>query len=228
VHLFWENAISYHTTETPDQSLAQCDTALATLLDNLDEQGWAVADTLFPVDLALALQAEAQTRWENGQFHIAGVGRAHTHTLQSDIRGDSVYWLTDAEVTPVAARFQTWIAALQQQLNRHFYLGLKHQEMHFARYETGSRYVRHIDQHRNTPHRKISFVLYLNPLWHANDGGELLITDALDADREITRVLPLLARIVVFRSDTIFHEVLPCKQTRWSLTGWFRTDTPGI
>lgn len=206
--------------------MAQCDTALAALLDNLDEQGWTISDTLFPEDLALALHAEAQARWANGQFHAAGVGRANTHLLQSEVRGDSVSWLTDGQATPATERFQLWIDALQQVLNRYFFLGLKHQEMHFARYETGSRYVRHIDQHRNTPHRKISFVLYLNPVWGANDGGELLITDPDQATTEITRVLPLLARIAVFRSDTIFHEVLQGQQTRWSLTGWFRTDTP--
>src|SRR3546814_5029992 len=31
-------------------------------------------------------------------------------------------------------------------------------------------------------------------------------------------------RLVVFRSDLIPHEVMPCSQPRWSLTGWFRSD----
>jgi SM-20-related protein len=29
---------------------------------------------------------------------------------------------------------------------------------------------------------------------------------------------------VLFRSDSILHEVRPCQKTRWSLTGWFRSD----
>lgn len=220
-----ENAISYDTTDGLHLPLAQCDTALAALLDNLDEVGWAVSDTLFPTELALALQSEAQQCWEAGQFHAAGVGRASTHMLQSALRGDSVLWLNDQPTTPATIQFGVWADAFQQRLNRHFYLGLKQREMHFARYETGSRYVRHIDQHRHTLHRKISLVLYLNPQWCANDGGELCMYDPDQADKEIARVLPLLGRIAVFRSDTIYHEVLPCQQPRWSLTGWFRTDS---
>lgn len=204
----------------------QFDTALATLLDDLDERGWAVSDTLFPADLALALHSEAQARWTDGQFHAAGVGRGNNHMLKADVRGDSICWLGHTDLTAAGTQFQQWIDGLQQILNRQFYLGLKRQEMHFARYETGSRYVRHIDQHQHTPYRKISFVLYLNPEWSGKDGGELLITEASEPTKEIARILPLLARIVVFRSDTIFHEVLPCQQPRWSLTGWFRTDNP--
>lgn len=201
---------------------------MAVLLDNLDTQGWAVSDTLFPSDLALTLQAEAQQRWVDGQFHAAGIGRASTHILQSALRGDSVCWLNDNDTTPLTAQFHQWVDALQQIFNRHFFLGLKQQEMHFARYETGSCYTRHIDQHRHTLHRKISLVLYLNPVWNANDGGELCIYDPDHPDMEMTRVLPLLGRIVVFRSDTIAHEVLLSQQPRWSLTGWFRTDSAVI
>ncbi len=221
---FLGNAISYDMTEQQDEPLVQFDAALAVLFDTLDEQGWAVSDMLFPSDLALALQAEAQQRWSDGQFHAAGVGRANTHILQSDIRGDSVLWLDDQDATPVITRFNVWADALQSALNRHFFLGLKQREMHFARYEPGSYYVRHIDQHRHTSHRKISLVLYLNPVWNDDDGGELCIYDPEHPDTEIMRVLPLLGRVVVFRSDTISHEVLMGQQLRWSLTGWFRTD----
>jgi len=36
------------------------------------------------------------------------------------------------------------------------------------------------------------------------------------------------ARLVIFRSDLIPHEVLPCRQARWSLTGWLRSDEPPL
>jgi SM-20-related protein len=224
VTIIEENAISDYLTEgLANQSVV--DAALATLLDEIDEQGWAVSDTLFPVELARALQAEALERWEQGQFHVAGVGRGKEHTLQTDMRGDSVYWLEERTTTPATEQFQHWCDNLQQVLNRHFFIGLKHREMHFARYEPGSRYVRHVDQHRHTPHRKISFVLYLNEGWREQDGGQLCLYDPQEGEHEVKRVAPLFARMVVFRSD-IYHEVLLCHQIRWSLTGWFRTDSP--
>ena len=81
-----------------------------------------------------------------------------------------------------------------------------------------------MDQHRDQPHRKLSLVLYLNPQWDTAGQGELCLYDPQDGNRELARILPQPGRLVLFRSDLFPHEVLPCTQARWSLTGWFRTD----
>ncbi|HAJ18613.1 MAG TPA: hypothetical protein DCL95_00870 [Rhodospirillaceae bacterium] len=49
---------------------------------------------------------------------------------------------------------------------------------------------------------------------------------ALQAARieHATRLIPAPGRLVVFRSDLVWHEVLPGRKPRWSLTGWLRDD----
>lgn len=194
------------------------------LLHDLEHQGWTVSDDIIPAELAHHLLAEGQQRWEAGQFHEARVGDAQAPQRDTRIRGDAIQWLADHDPAPACAQFLHWSTELQTALNRHFFLGLKRLECHFARYGSGAGYATHVDQHQGTSHRKISMVLYLNPDWQAGDGGELCIYDPDAPATEIARVAPAMGRIALFRSDTIPHAVLPCTRTRWSLTGWFRND----
>ena len=56
---------------------------------------------------------------------------------------------------------------------------------------------------------------HLNEGWVKGDGGELKIHKPLE------RVVdPVFNRLVLFRSDTVLHEVLPARKPRRSLTGW--------
>ena len=64
----------------------------------------------------------------------------------------------------------------------------------------------------------ISVVLYLNEGWTDADGGQLRLHLA-GGPRD---VLPELGTFVIFRSDTVPHEVLPAARPRYSLTGWYR------
>ncbi|RYZ69438.1 MAG: 2OG-Fe(II) oxygenase, partial [Proteobacteria bacterium] len=109
-------------------------------------------------------------------------------------------------------------------LNERYFLGLRREEFHFARYPVGKGYAKHLDQHRGQTERRISLVLYLNPEWSATDGGQLRLFSSEDEMQEVTMITPQWGRLVLFRSDLVPHEVLPCFQIRWSLTGWFRTD----
>ncbi|WP_052043540.1 2OG-Fe(II) oxygenase [Oligella urethralis] len=113
---------------------------------------------------------------------------------------------------------------MKRAFNRYFFMGLKGVELHYARYASGTGYKRHVDQHHNTTFRKITIVIYLNPDWTEDDGGELLIYDPLNPQRVLTRVLPIAGRTVIFRSELFEHEVLPSRKARWSVTGWFRDD----
>lgn len=194
------------------------------LLHDLEHQGWTVSDDIIPAELAHRLLAEGHHRWEEGFFHAAQIGRSLSQQRIAGIRGDTICWLDDTDPHPASIDFRLWFTALQSTLNRYFYLGLKRLECHYARYDSGAGYARHIDQHRDTSDRKISMVLYLNESWQTGDGGELCIYDPATPEREIARIPPLMGRLALFRSDTIPHAVLPCARTRWSLTGWFRTD----
>lgn len=198
---------------------------------SLEVNGWAMSDAVIPHDWRLSLRGASQTLWEAGQFHDATIGKHASRQNNPAIRGDSICWL-DFQTPPFNTHpFTGFLAELRQTLNQQYYLGLRSEEFHLARYDSGSGYSRHLDQHRNSPHRKISVVLYLNDDWGTNDGGELCLYDVntnaaqdLARPEHVTNLLPLPGRLAVFRSDTIWHEVLPTHRTRWSLTGWFRDD----
>ena len=216
---------------------------------SLEVNGWAMSDGVIPHDWRLSLRGASQTLWEAGQFHDATIGKHASRQNNPKIRGDSICWV-DFNTSPFNTHpFTGFLAELRQTLNQQYYLGLRSEEFHLARYDSGYGYSRHLDQHRNSPHRKISAVLYLNDDWNAEDGGELCLYETTpDAEvqhddtaqatletqaqttktgtplERVTKLLPLPGRLVVFRSDTIWHEVLPTRRTRWSLTGWFRDD----
>lgn len=194
------------------------------ILSALEHRGWIVTDNLIPAKLVQDLLSEAQEHWAQGQFHDARIGRKQQLAVVADIRGDSILWLDTADHYPATQEIFTLTKMMQDAFNQYFYLGLKHIELHYARYGSGKGYTRHLDQHHQTFHRKITFITYLNPEWRQEDGGELVLYDPLKPSEELQRVLPIAGRTVIFRSELLEHEVLASKKPRWSVTGWFRDD----
>lgn len=100
----------------------------------------------------------------------------------------------------------------------------------------GSTYPLHIDNTlgvSNSPNddtRKLTCILYLNPEYQERDGGELRL---LLLDHQCLDLTPRGGRMVVFWSDEIPHEVLPCKPDstssdfdRYALTIWIPDVNP--
>lgn len=187
-----------------------------------------MADDFMPPGLTGRLYDSARKTWETGSFRDALVGNKQTELRDNTIRGDTIFWLDESTKVPACREFFEWATDMKERLNRHFYLGLKRYEFHFARYDTGYGYKTHIDQHQGHPHREITIILYLNPEWGDQDGGELCMYCLVDHKQETQRILPKHDRLVMFRSGRIPHAVLPCVRPRWSLTGWFRTDDHGV
>ncbi|RIY42430.1 2OG-Fe(II) oxygenase [Neopusillimonas maritima] len=201
------------------------DTLPEGFLNDLETQGWAYCDTLVCDSLRDQLHDIAGLFWKRGLFHAAHIGHLATKKADPVIRGDQICWL-DAHMPQAAIQdFLAFATHLQNTLNATYFLGLRSQEFHFAHYEPGFGYKKHLDQHRNNPHRKISVVLYLNENWTDEDGGELRLYGPENTPIErATRLIPAPGRLVVFRSDLVWHEVLPGRKPRWSLTGWLRDD----
>lgn len=204
----------------PDPRSSQ---AFEAIIRVLNQRGWAVTDTAVPAAWWQGLLQQAQALWAEGRFGPGEIGRQNNGPAQPEVRGDDVYWLQPHGPLAQHAFFK-WMAQLRQELNLHFNMGLQSQEFHFARYAPGKGYNKHIDQHRGINYRKISIVLYLNPAWDERDGGELCFYEPRHIEQEIIRVPPLGGRLAIFASWLMPHAVLPCKATRWSLTGWLRTD----
>jgi SM-20-related protein len=63
-------------------------------------------------------------------------------------------------------------------------------------------------------------ILYLNEDWRRDDGGLLRFWPEENA--EALDIVPVGGTLVTFLSDRFWHEVLPARRERLSLTGWFR------
>ncbi|WP_371742937.1 2OG-Fe(II) oxygenase [Lentimicrobium sp. S6] len=105
-------------------------------------------------------------------------------------------------------------------LNITCFTSIKSFEGHYANYELGSFYKRHLDQFKSEKGRKYTLVFYLNQHWKIEDEGHLSLYSLLGAQKDI---LPIEGRMVFFRSDEMEHEVHPSlTRERKSITGWLK------
>lgn len=191
------------------------------VLDALAGPGWIVLPAVMPASLLDALRNELLTQDAAGAFHAAGIGRGAAHHVEQAIRGDRIAWLQ--EDWPAATVYLSLMDDLRQALNRSLFLGLAEYEAHYACYEAGAGYRRHVDRHASGQGgaRVVSTVCYLNaPGWPASGGGELVLHPGTG---EAVRVSPEGGTLVLFRSDDMPHEVLPTTRQRLSIAGWMRT-----
>ena len=204
-----------------DNTTFENNLALQQLIGQLDKQPFAILDELLPANDYKALLNLAQEWDEAGKFRTAMVGKSTQATRIEEIRRDKICWLDEDNKNPAISTYYRAINALIKTLNRSYFLGLTDFEMHFAIYQPGDFYRKHIDQFKNTSNRRISCVYYLNTHWEAADAGELQLYD--QQNHPVATIAPLGNRLVCFHSD-LPHEVYPTQQTRYSLTGWLKTS----
>lgn len=195
---------------------------LARLVDDLVERGWFVGERFIDAKLCRALYAELQELAADDALTDAGVGRGDQHQLRRDIRGDAIIWLN--RESQAQRDYLALMAELQWQINQALYLGLFEFEAHFAHYPPGAFYKTHYDSFKGRANRVISTVLYLNPEWPQEGGGEMAIYAADDETHELARIRPEAGTFVCFLSNRVPHAVLPTHYSRASIAGWFRRN----
>lgn len=204
------------------------------MLDNIDQQGYAVLDNAIPQALIAQLLADSMTR--QAEFSSAGIGRQQDLHRNDAIRKDQTLWLdqsnasnnisgntsssTSNNTSNAQQNFLALMTEIQLMINRHFYMGLFDYECHYARYGRGDFYKKHLDAFKGRSNRVLSTVCYLNT---PQEGGELLLY-AEDGTQILTKVAATAGTLVVFESERFPHEVLPAKAERYSIAGWFRTN----
>lgn len=191
------------------------------LADALVAQGWFEWPHAVTDSLCQALLEEARHHDAKGDLEPAGVGRGAIRQINTSIRRDAIKWLDGH--TPAQKTYLDQMAELQLQLNRSLFLGLFEYECHFALYKEGGFYKKHLDSFRGRASRMVTTVLYLNPDWQAEWGGELVIYGE-DSDQRRAVITPEMGKLVVFMSEQIPHEVLPTCKPRASVAGWFRCN----
>jgi len=203
------------------------------IITHIAEQGFCIVENFLDSVTVSSLAAKAINLKTKSELKPAGIGREN-RALNAEIRGDSIYWLDAAQATAAEQIYFTQMEQLRLSLNQALYLGLFGLESHLAVYPEGAFYKPHLDCFANAdqskPQRKISCIVYLNQNWQADDGGELrLYLNAEDTEQEnYLDIAPLCGRAVIFLSDRFYHEVLPAKRERMSLTGWFFTRPQGF
>lgn len=190
------------------------------ITQGLCTQGFHVMDDFLPPEDYLSLRTTAQEMYHQGLFRGAKIGLQIESHKNNTIRSDEILWLDEHEANPIIQVFLTRINQLAQILNQSLFLGLHEFETHFANYQPGTFYKKHIDQFAAKKTRKISFVYYLNKDWKKAHGGELNLYNK--EDRLIHQVIPEGNRFICFNSE-LPHEVCLTHQPRYSITGWMKT-----
>jgi SM-20-related protein len=206
----------------------------------INVHGFCVMDQFIQATTIEALVNEVGILSLSSQMHDAATGRTQTKdnptTVKKSIshnqfRGDSIYWLEESVATPAQQEYFAKMESLRLGLNQQLYLGLAALESHLALYPIGAGYKKHLDRFSTEsslqPQRQISSILYLNQDWQEDDGGKLRLYLNADTTDPLANthldINPIGGRLVLFLSDSFYHEVLPTNKARISLTGWFLT-----
>ncbi|MGL4476344.1 MAG: 2OG-Fe(II) oxygenase [Shewanella sp.] len=194
------------------------ETVLDKLAEQLSVRGYHVFDSEIPHDVCQALLTKMGV--ESDGFKHAAIGRGAGLQHQASIRGDKILWLTPECDTDNL--YLDLMSQLRLAINRRLYLGLNEFESHYAIYQPGQYYQKHIDSLKGSQNRILTSVLFLNPNWQAEDQGELLIYD--EQDQLIETISPTFGKWVVFLSEVFPHEVSATNVDRFSIAGWFRVS----
>ncbi|MFC3530982.1 2OG-Fe(II) oxygenase [Vogesella facilis] len=191
------------------------------VLDRLASDGWVVIPHALPASLVAELRDACLDVWQQGRFHEAATGRGDGQARRAEIRSDSVLWLDKVATLPAVQAYNAAMDEVMQAVNRGLYLGLAELESHFAVYPEGAFYKKHLDRFRDDDARTLTTVFYLNEAWPQDGGGEIRLYLDADCTQHID-VTPEAGTLVLFLSDRFWHEVLPARQQRLSVTGWYR------
>jgi SM-20-related protein len=187
------------------------------ITDALVDDGYIIIQNALSSELPHRLLKIAQ---DESAFKKAGISGAGDLHIDSSRRRDKILWLDEDGMAQ--SEFLAFTQGLREYLNRTLYLGLSYYEAHFAIYEEGDFYEKHLDTFKNFKNRVVTTVYYLNEAFNESDGGELVVYD--EDDNCISKVVPNENTLVVFMSEKFPHEVLPAIKKRYSIAGWYRVD----
>ncbi len=190
------------------------------LISGMIDEGFGSADDFLPPWVVAGLRTNLLHARDTDLMHPAGIGRKFDFQKNTLVRGDEILWLEKDTKDPFEQAFFERVEQFIQYLNRSCYTGINDYEFHYAYYEPGSFYKRHLDQFKSNRARKFSLVTYLNEDWRPDHGGRLSLY-LKEGEKE---VLPLGGRAVFFKSDEIEHEVHPsAARYRLSIAGWLKS-----
>ena len=186
------------------------------LIDALSTQGYFVWDDFLTQEEVVALRDCIPENWKK-----ARIGRNDDVAREATIRSDKIQW-ERRDMGEPASLFLDKMAQIRLEATQAFFLGLFEYEAHFAKYEKGDFYQKHLDCFKGNENRRLTTVFYMNDEWSEEDAGELVVYDL--KDNHIATIPPKGGRLLVFLSEQFPHEVLPTNTERFSIAGWFRIN----
>jgi SM-20-related protein len=192
------------------------------IISDILEQGFSICDNFLESQLVDLLRLELKSLYKQDELKKAAIGNRVNKSIRKNIRGDYIQWIDELKANSVEKSFFDRINDFKEYLNTTCFMGLLHQEFHYAVYPIGTFYQKHVDTFQNDDRRKLSMVCYLNDhSWKTSNGGELVLYP--ENLPEII-VHPMPGRVVIFESQQLEHEVKVVKNDeRLSITGWLKT-----
>ena len=191
-----------------------------TLIDSYIDNNVGVAENFLTERLAAHLKENLDVLYQNRKMQNAGTGNDTLAIQNKAVRSDQIYWLDSKHNDPHENEFFELMDDFVKHLNSTCYTSITSYEFHYALYEKGTFYKKHIDQFRNNDSRQFSMIMYLNEKWQNGDGGELCIHH----DTFEQKITPINGKSVFFKSSELLHEVVLTNQPRMSITGWLKCD----
>lgn len=195
-------------------------TLFDTIIDSYLEHKVGIVENFLTPSLSNHLKDNLHMLYSQNQLLDAGTGNEIEVNHDKKIRSDKIFWLDRIHQNKYENDFFDLMDRFIIYLNQTCYTGITGYEFHYALYETGSFYKKHVDQFRNNKKRVYSMIMYLNSDWQIGDGGELCIYNE-DGCQHIS---PTQGKSVFFKSDELEHEVLLANKPRMSITGWLKVD----
>jgi SM-20-related protein len=189
------------------------------LINSFIENKIGLAEDFLSKSLSLKLKANLAALYGNDQMQFAGTGGNKNVQYNQLFRSDRIYWLDRKHNNAPENSFFDLMDEFINYLNQTCYTGITGYEFHYALYEKGSFYKKHLDQFQHNDSRKYSMIMYLNSEWKEGDGGELCIHH----HDHVENIAPVGGRTVFFKSNELEHEVLLSNKPRMSITGWLKS-----
>lgn len=189
-----------------------------TLIDSFIDNKVGITENFLSEALAANLKSNLLTLYQNKLMNSAGIGNAVLQDHNKLIRSDQIYWLDRKHNDAFENDFFDLMDSFVLHLNSTCYTGITGYEFHYALYEEGSFYKKHIDQFQNNGSRQYSMIMYLNVGWVIADGGELCIHH----HDHLQNISPISGKSIFFKSSELEHEVLLANKARMSITGWLK------
>ena len=190
------------------------------LIDSYLDNKVGIDKSFLSGELAKGLQQNIKQLQEDNAMMNAGIGNNKLKDASQQMRSDKICWLDKSNNNVYEQEFLEQAEAFISHLNSTCYTGISSYEFHYAVYEEGNFYKRHIDQFRSDDKRKFSLINYLNDDWLEEDGGQLYLYQQEEA---VQKIQPEAKTAVFFKSDEMEHEVTLCKRSRMSITGWLKS-----